>query len=466
MDELVKSIISFSWAMSLFGIKQLANTVTPRDPSQGMNRAANAFHSVTRATEEQLGDLMSEAFGYGDRMQRGVIDLAYSILTFDDLTPRRMVKVTVDAMQLSADAFKLLVPGQGTRVLFQEFKNKLQAFDLFEHVDSALQLQSGTHLPLPELVERASALGPYLAVWATEGVGHYYAERFWEQNGAPKSLLRGENVGALPAASMTALHAGMGLSFADRLLQTVSPRSSIFEVRRALKLFVALCKDNSRDGFEGAAYESLGLVARNLYPQMVQIIDQQLAEVYADLIGYFWHGVGRAIYFAPTNSLRCTSSPWRAVEMSEREPPHELGRLNALSGLAWALNLVNIRQPEIMETLLKHHGNRLSESDAFSNGVMSSIIIWRDSTLHDYDITRLHQYEPDPSDPSLVELWNCQVRRSCEDALRYYGVLKEHNCLGSVFCYQSLSELVGRLEAGKRGLQVPSMAQQTQVTYT
>jgi hypothetical protein len=448
MDDLIKAMIGFSWAMSLFGIKQLANVVTQDDSSRSADKAARSFDSVTRAAEAQCNDSLREAFKVGDRLQSGMTDLAYSLFTLDTSTPRRVMKVTLDMMQLSAETLKLLVPGQNSRVVWQEFKNKLQAFDLFEHVDSALRLPLGSDMPLAGLIEKAAALDSFAAVWATEGVGHYHTEVSWEQGGAPRALLAGDRVGALPATGMAALHAGMGLSLANRVLDTVNPQSPVPEIRSALKQFVRLCKDNSQEGYIGAAYESLGLVARNLYPEMVQVIDQQLSEVYADLLGYFWHGVGRAIYFAPTNFLPCSSSPWRAIEMAGQEPPHELGRLNALAGLGWAVNLVNIRQPEIIETVLKLHGDRLSESDAFSNGVMSSIMIWRDSTRHDLYITRLCQYQPDTSDPHLVERWNRILKGPCEAALQhYYDVLKQSNRIGEVFRYQSLPELVARLES-------------------
>ena len=131
--------------------------------------------------------------------------------------------------------------------------------------------------------------------------------------------------------------------------------------------------------------------------------------------------------------------------MSWREPPHEQGRLNALAGLVWAMTLVNIRHPEIMETFLKHHGDQVSQSSAFSNGVSSSIMIWYDSAPNDPYLTAFRQYQPDPSKPALVQLWNSQVRVPCEDALQhYYGVLKDGVGLGEVFRYQHLPELVDR----------------------
>src|SRR5438270_4013917 len=98
----------------------------------------------------------------------------YNLLTRDAFTPRGMMKLGFAMMWMSAEAFKLVVPGRGDRAAWQEFQNKLQTFDLFEYVDATLQLPSGAGLPLAALVERSLALGPYRSVWATEGVGHYY----------------------------------------------------------------------------------------------------------------------------------------------------------------------------------------------------------------------------------------------------------------------------------------------------
>lgn len=355
--------------------------------------------------------------------------------------------MTFDVMQLSAETLKRLMPGQESRVVWQEFKNKLQAFDLFENVDAALNLSAQSSIPLSSLVEKAYALDTYRAIWATEGLGHYHAERCWERTGIPRKLLRDDNAAALPAKSLTALHAGMGLSLSNRLLRTVGAQSSESEIRNVLQQFVELCKDNSMPGYVGAVYESLGLVTRNLYPQLVWNIDRQLQKINEKLVGYFWHGLGRATYFAPTNFLPFNSSPWRALEMVRREPTHETGRLNALAGLVWAMVLVNIRQPEILEALLRCHQTELSRSDALSNGVSSAIMIWRDLTDDNSYLDALYQHQPQSSEPALVELWTNQVLRPCRNTLqRFYPAIKDHNCLGEVFRYQSLPDLVAMLE--------------------
>ena len=106
-------------------------------------------------------------------------------LTYDFFTPRGMLKSTLDVMRLSAGALQLLTPGRDGRVVWQEFRNKLQAYDLFENVDSALSLTSNADAPLAELVAKTRELDGYSAVWATEGLGHYHAERCWERAGAP-----------------------------------------------------------------------------------------------------------------------------------------------------------------------------------------------------------------------------------------------------------------------------------------
>jgi hypothetical protein len=461
MGELAKASLRFSWAVSLFGVKQLMNALKPSDPNRPAHAATAAFDSVTAATEGQLEGFIRRTFKAGDSLQRGTVDLMFGGLTLQTFTPRGMMKMTFDLMQQSAEAFKFLMPGQNSRVVWQEFKNKLQAFDLFEYVDAALHLSAGTDLPLTESVGRAAALGSYRSVWATEGLGHYYAETCWDQRGTPRQLLSAEIVSGLPARCLIPLHAGMGLSFANRILETITPQSSLPEIREALRRFVALCKDNAGVSYVGAVYESLGLAARNLHPQMVPIIDRQLSEINDTLVGYFWHGVGRAIYFAPTNFLPGGSAPWRGVEMTQREPAHETGRLNALAGLAWALTLVNIRHPGILETLLKYHGHELSASDAFRNGVTSALITWHDSTEGDPYITALRQHQPDPADPVLVGLWNSLLKRPCEDALqRYYPVLKKHRCLGELFRYQSLTGLVEQLERQTRaGAESPSVVE-------
>ncbi len=107
MRELTKSMISFSWAMSLFGIKQLANVLTPQ-------KAAGSFSAVTGATEGQFGELLKPMFRAGDALQRGMVDMTFGFLTPQVLNPNWWLKMTSDAMQRSAKAFRQAGPGDAS----------------------------------------------------------------------------------------------------------------------------------------------------------------------------------------------------------------------------------------------------------------------------------------------------------------------------------------------------------------
>lgn len=73
MRDLTRSIASFSWAMSLFGVEQMANLLSPR-------RAADAFTAVARTAEGTLGPGLRTAFQTGDRLQRAMVDLSFSLV--------------------------------------------------------------------------------------------------------------------------------------------------------------------------------------------------------------------------------------------------------------------------------------------------------------------------------------------------------------------------------------------------
>jgi len=72
MRDLTRSIASFSWVMSLFGVEQMTNLVAPR-------RAAQALGTVARSAEGELGSRLRSAFQTGDRLQKAVVDLSFGL---------------------------------------------------------------------------------------------------------------------------------------------------------------------------------------------------------------------------------------------------------------------------------------------------------------------------------------------------------------------------------------------------
>src|SRR3990172_5054790 len=123
-----------------------------------------------------------------------------------------------------------------------------------------------------------------------------------------------------------------------------------------------------------------------------------------------------------------------------------LGRRNAAAGFAWAITLVNMRFPIIMETLLKYHGEEFLKDDAFANGVMSSLIMRYDITPDDSVLEAYRRHRPSPSDSRVADLWERLVREPAEKALtQIYPVLKQHQRIEEVFRYQDLTAMARSL---------------------
>lgn len=104
MRELTKSIGSFSWAMSLFGMRQMANALRP-------SQATEAFESVTEAAEGELGDLLRSTFKLGDRMQRGMVDMTFGMFSMEMLDPRTWTRAMTDMTSGAAQAMAGMAPG-------------------------------------------------------------------------------------------------------------------------------------------------------------------------------------------------------------------------------------------------------------------------------------------------------------------------------------------------------------------
>ena len=448
MLELTKSAISYSWAMSLFGVQQLANFITPPDLRRPTRNVKAAFYPVTQAIETELNDkaLIFGAFLLGNDAQRALVDLTFDSLTLRVFTPGYVEKLTQGVSIQWKESRRVFSSPENLGLGWEELKNNFEVFRLVQNASRLLAIPSGGQdFDLGKAVEAAYALGQFPDLWAIEGLGHDYAMKFWGKSKPIRGILTEGQAKALPDKCLTMMHAGLGLAFASQLMETITPYSPASEIREVLQEYVMLVKDNSRKGYEGAAYESLGLVTRFWHSPMVNVVDKYMQEVEPDAVGYFWHGVGRALYFYPTYFVPGLLSAWIPVE---QEAPYEQAKLNMIAGLSWATTVVDVRQPRIMETVLKYYGDVVSKTPAFTNGVMSTLIMGSDITPDDYYIRQFLEYKP--SDSRMAGLWSRLVAQPANDAVkRIYPVLKKHNRLGEVFRYQDLSQLAERLEGGR-----------------
>ncbi len=184
----------------------------------------------------------------------------------------------------------------------------------------------------------------------------------------------------------------------------------------------------------------MGFIARLQYPEEVLVIDKILHDINEDYVSYFWHGVGRALAFLPSNLWPGGSFPWKAIRMAAKEFPHELGQLNVLSGLGWPLTLVNIREPKIMEGVLKYHGEFLLKNDAFSNGVSSALVFLQEFINDKTLINSFYNHKPDTSNESLHEIWDQCIKIPCERVFKeVYPYLEKENCWAELLRYREYS---------------------------
>ncbi|HYK91103.1 MAG TPA: hypothetical protein VE398_20190 [Acidobacteriota bacterium] len=418
---------------------------TPLSALQDLTDSLISSNSGMGGAQEQISDMIQAVLQASDDIQRDFVDMGFRLFGPESWTPSGLARATADLSARMAEGMRYADPSSEGVAAWRELGNKVEIFRLVKYLKSRIPIPEG-RFDLHEFVDKCYHLGAFPALWAIEGLGHDYAHSFRPYTDNTRGLLTDPSLDNLTARSFTMLHAGMGLGFAQELLEGATQSTPASEVRQKLELIIRLCRQNSRPGYEGASMESLGLFTRNWRRKLMKVADEQLLAFDEDAAAYFWRGAGRALFFQPVNFVPLYGSIGNAIRMSKQESPHELARRNTMAGVAWGFTVVNMEQPEIMEALLSQHGDALLGQDAFTNGVVSSIIMRQDTTPDAPFIKDFIEHTPDTSKPQLEEHWDTIVRKPAEEALRkFYPVLRDHHRLGEVFRYQSLSRLVESL---------------------
>ncbi|MCP3963353.1 MAG: hypothetical protein GY719_36405 [bacterium] len=444
MTDVVRSMIRFSWAMSLFGVRQAAEMMSALGTARSPRQATSAFDSISRVAAEQLGEGgLGDAFRTADRWQADLIDAVFGAVdpALDlsrGVASKTMLRGSLAMLRQSAAVLETAMPA-GNRVMWRELRNKLEAFESFQYVEQILgtepltggdpSRQRRASATLCDQIEKAEDSGPYLKLWLTEGLGFAFAEAAWDR-GEPRGLLRAASLEPLPEESLIPLHTGMGLSLARRVLPDLEAGGG--DLAAPLRSFARLCEDNARDGFAQASYEALGLIVRQLAPQLTNEVDRELARETSGP-GHrdaFWHGLGRGLYFTATQAL--PGSLGRAVARVRHETSAGPARFNALAGLAWAVTLVNFRQPEVLEGFLNDGAFDEKESTAVSDGIAAAVLLWRDAVGEDSHLEAFQAHCAHSTD-SAGERWRRLVTVPCDVATRDWSELKESSGPGAIF---------------------------------
>lgn len=436
MREQTKSVVSTSWALSLFGAQQLAGIVSRRSESGSHMIATPSLDAVAKVARSRLSNGFQHFYDLGDEAQRGMVDLVGAAA---QLKLSGLLKPSIDVANPLVQGLGLVTPQRDWLTDWQELRNKIDIFDLVQNVETRVNAQPD--FPLYELVDRAYGLGDFHALWAVEGLGHYYGEQALDNSDNPQRLLTDPASLGLPDKSLTMLNAGIGMAFAQKLLGELTTQASPDSINHLVHRFVELCQANTTEGYTGAALESLGLVTRTFHAKFLSAVDRSISSTgNEELLGYFWHGAGRGTYFSRENflPLPCCGIRWDSVGV---QAPHETGRSNIIAGLAWAVTLVNMRTPAVMEKLLRCRGDQILDHLGFANGVSSSIVMRSDTTPNAAFVRTFCQRTDSRTAPPA--LWSNLVQQPCADAIeRYHPALKHRHQLGEVFRVQLLIQKV------------------------
>jgi len=330
------------------------------------------------------------------------------------------------ALRRSVTALASASPRPEARLLWRELGNRLEAFEIFRRAARAAQAAGAgagavpaapadTRQPhLAELVGRALSLERHRTVWTLEGLGYGHAERRAAGGAAPRDWLAADAAG-LPASSLIAVHCGIGLSLARRRLAG-SAGLPAAELRRELAGHLAACRELA-PGHAPLLLEALGFIARLRFARRAGEVARELARLDAEAHACFWHGMGRALYFAPDRAAPWSSAPWRLIGALAREAPPGEPLDNALAGLAWGVTMVNLRHPRVLEEVLRRHAVPAAAAPAFAHGVSSAVLVWHDCSPDDPYLAAWRRHQPQPLGGEFASLWRRWVSGPAESAL-------------------------------------------------
>ena len=150
------------------------------------------------------------------------------------------------------------------------------------------------------------------------------------------------------------------------------------------------------------------------------------------------------MYFSRQYFLPILWTVWTGVDSEASNAPD---RLSAMAGLAWGVAMVNLRQPAIVENVVRSYFEHSDLAEGFTNGAVSSLIMRTDMTPDTRIVEAFYQHRPNTGDRNLVLAWEQRVAGPSRKALHdYYPVLKQHRALDQVFRYQDLAALVSYLQ--------------------
>ncbi len=435
MYRLGRSVLPLSWAGALLGTSSLVRLArlpagsVPEGSATGnlatgssvSGASATAFEALALAARRRLDPLPQALFQAADDFQKKWLDRVPRDLSASSWR-HFSAHLTADA---AASLAMMRLDAEGVAVR-QEIFHKLEVYILVVRASAALGPMADTRQRFEAAADRALTLDPRHALWALEGLAHGHARAVLARDPNPVNLLVGVN---LPERGQVMAHLGLGMALTEHVFGKVDPRDPE-AVEVAVERFVALCRSNSVPEHQDAALESLGLVLRCFFPELVHPVDRALRgkrgsrESWGShgdhpLDDYFWHGVGRAIYFLPLHLLPGHGTIEVALHRLEKEVASsldpEMALRNGRCGVAYAATMVNLGQPMVLERFVRQFPEAMDS--AFVEGMASAALLRYCTTPDDLELAAFLEYRPDARDGELAERWHRLVIEPIEDAL-------------------------------------------------
>src|SRR5215213_11339442 len=97
MRDLTKSVLTLPWAISMFGVQQIANLVSAPPSADRIAGAAKAFDAVSDATSRQLDGWLKQTYQVGNGVQRTLVDLM--MLRAPDIDSSALMRMAAEMQQ-------------------------------------------------------------------------------------------------------------------------------------------------------------------------------------------------------------------------------------------------------------------------------------------------------------------------------------------------------------------------------
>lgn len=319
-----------------------------------------------------------------------------------------------------------------------ESQNKIKTIERVEFTNTLL----GGSLTIRQMVEKIQAEDRFRSLWLAEGLGQHYGNRVLEKSEQPRDILsQGEGVD-IPEDYLLMVHAGMALAFARHHWDRIGKGAARPQIRDAVRRIADLVTANAIPGYAGISYEAWGMVTRFFYKPLFVAAAEELGEFDRPHVANFWHGAGRACYFY--DFMPKWKEPWPVFRRIDRECVDATSRLNLFAGLGSVTVIVNMRSPEVLETLVRERVLRRSaeEIEAYAQGIACSMVMRQDTTRNEENALNLLLHTPGPG---METAWEKIVAGPARLALQtLHPLLRAERRLDEITCYKPIESILGK----------------------